>query len=129
MCEFVNPSILGNLTTFSRAFMQPINRSRDTSAATKEKQLGEMRSQELAIRTQNFVLRRSNDILLQYLPEKVEEVLFIPLTPIQAEIYRGLLRGKAIRQVLARTNASGNDALGQPHHEHTPHQRTRNTSR
>lgn len=93
--------------------LQPINRSRDTSSSPREKQLGEARSQELSLRTQSFVLRRSNEILLQYLPEKVEQVLFIPLTTMQAEIYKGLLRGKAIRQVLARTHAVGNDALGQ----------------
>lgn len=113
MVDFVNPSILGNLTTFSRTFQQPINRSRDTSASAQEKRLGECRAAELSSRTSNFVLRRSSALLLQYLPEKVEEVLFIPLTPFQSDLYRALLRGKAIRQVLARSEgiAAGSEAL------------------
>lgn len=90
---------------------QPITRSRDAYSSIPEKQLGEARATELAHRTQNFVLRRTNEILLQYLPEKIEQVLFIPLTPFQANIYRGLLQGKAIRQVLSLTSGFGHDAL------------------
>ena len=97
---------------FLPCVLKPITRSRDTSCSSQEKRLGEARSLELSQRTQTFVLRRSNDILLQYLPEKIEQILFIPLTPMQANIYRALLRGKAIRQVLATTHGSGNDALG-----------------
>jgi SNF2 family DNA or RNA helicase len=118
MSNFVNPSILSSLSTFTTTFKNPIDKSRDANATRQEKRLGEARSQELAARTSNFIIRRTNEILLEYLPEKVEEVLFIPLTAMQANIYRGLLRGKAIRQVLARSAATGNDALGQMHAAH-----------
>jgi len=109
MVDFVNPSILGSLSTFRKAFETPINQSRDANAASKVKLLGEERAQELQRRTQAFVLRRTSELLLQYLPEKVEQVLFIPLTPLQADIYKAVLVGKDVRRLL--TSGAGNDAL------------------
>ena len=118
MCDFVNPNIMGSLATFRRTFETPISRSRDTSADTKTKMLGEARAQELTERTKSFVLRRSSALLLQYLPEKVEQVLFLPLMPMQAEIYRAMLRGKQVRAVLARGSGGPNDALCKMTHAH-----------
>lgn len=113
MCDFVNPAIMGSLNAFRRTFETPISRSRDTSADFKTKQLGEARAKELNERTASFVMRRSSQLLLQYLPEKVEQVLFVPLTPMQAELYRAMLRSKQVRAVLARGSGGPNDALCQ----------------
>lgn len=115
MCDFVNPNIMGSLHTFRQTFETPISRSRDVSADKKVKALGEARAEELAQRTKNFVLRRTSELLLQYLPEKVEQVLFIPLTPLQAELYRALLRSKDVKRLLSRGSGGPNDALCQLH--------------
>ena len=115
MCDFVNPNIMGSLHTFRQTFETPISRSRDVSADKKVKALGEARAEELAQRTKNFVLRRTSELLLQYLPEKVEQVLFVPLTPLQAELYRALLRSKDVKRLLSRGSGGPNDALCQLH--------------
>lgn len=111
MCDFVCPNLMGSLPTFRRTFELPISRGRDASADAGVKALGEARAEELAHRTQGFVLRRSSELLLQYLPEKVEQVLFIPLTPLQSDIYRALLRSKDVRRLLCRGAGSSTDPL------------------
>lgn len=118
MCDFVNPAIMGSLSAFRRTFEIPISRSRDTSADFKTKQLGEARAKELNQRTSSFVMRRSSQLLLQYLPDKVEQVLFVPLTPMQAELYRAMLRSKQVRAVLSRGSGGPNDALCQNNYRH-----------
>lgn len=108
MCNFVNPYKLPSLKTFTNTFSRDINKSRDANATLAEKALGQERSEQLANLTKEFVLRRSNDILLQFLPKKVETVLFIPLSTLQSSLYEFLLKTKAIRQVV--NTGLGNDA-------------------
>ena len=44
MISFVNPDLLGSLSTFKRVFAEPISKSRDRSAIPEEQQLGQERS-------------------------------------------------------------------------------------
>ena len=44
MISFVNPDLLGSLSTFKRVFAEPISKSRDRSATEEEEQLGQERS-------------------------------------------------------------------------------------
>ena len=107
MCDFVNPSALGSLSTFRRAFEVPISRSREMSSSADEKRLGEARSRQLSSMTEGFVLRRTSELLRQYLPAKHELVLYCRMQDMQRDVYVEVLRSKTLRKAVD----SGEQAL------------------
>jgi len=102
MCEWVNPSYLGDAKAFRQVFEQPIARSRESGVSGWEKELGSERSKMLSERTAGFVLRRDARLLRQYLPPKTECVLFCPLQPMQRDVYSELLKTKLVRRMQQR---------------------------
>ncbi|KAF6218098.1 hypothetical protein HO133_006510 [Letharia lupina] len=72
MVDFVNPDLLGSFKTFTKEFEFPIVKSRQPGALRKDVEKGEARSEELALLTSMFILRRTADILSRYLPSKTE---------------------------------------------------------
>ena len=93
--DFVNPNLLGKYNTFKREFETPILKSRQPGAAEKDLEKGEGRSEELANITSKFILRRTADILAQYLPPKTEYVLFCKPTEAQKTVYRSIVGSTA----------------------------------
>lgn len=91
MVDFVNPGLLEKYTTFKRTFETPILKSQQPGASAKDLELGEARSEELASITGKFILRRTADILSQYLPQKTEHVVFCKPTTAQASVYRAII--------------------------------------
>ncbi|KAE8351264.1 SNF2 family N-terminal domain-containing protein [Aspergillus coremiiformis] len=89
--DLVNPGVLGTFKTFVREFEGPIVRSRQPEATKKDIEKGEARNEELRELTSQFMLRRTADILADYLPPKSEYVLFCDPTPTQANIYQSVL--------------------------------------
>ncbi|KAI9668669.1 MAG: helicase [Alyxoria varia] len=106
MVDFVNPGLLGKANAFKRQFESPILKSRQPDATEKEIEKGNARSEELAELTQTFVLRRTSEILAQYLPPKTETVLFCRPTTTQASIYRTVLTSPTFGAVLNSPEAS-----------------------
>ncbi|GFO23418.1 DNA repair and recombination protein rad54 [Plakobranchus ocellatus] len=98
--EFCNPGILGSSSAFRRVYEEPIVASRQPRASAQEKELGKERARELTRLTQMFVLRRTQEINNDYLPPKVELVLFCRASLLQTELYQQLLRSKAVRMCL-----------------------------
>ncbi|GAB5371882.1 hypothetical protein AAMO2058_001618200 [Amorphochlora amoebiformis] len=92
MCDFVNPGIFGSVNGFRNTFQTPISQSRNASATEEEIKVGDARSGELSRRTAPFVLRRTADILEKFLPPKVEQVIFTPMSKLQSKVYRAVLR-------------------------------------
>jgi DNA repair and recombination protein RAD54B len=70
MVDFVNPGLLETYATFKKAFEMPIVKSRQPGAKKKDIELGKGRSEALSKLTGMFVLRRTSEILSQYLPMK-----------------------------------------------------------
>lgn len=87
MMEFANPNLLGPLSAFKRLYADPIERSRDRSASTEEKDIGQERSMGLQKRTQFCILRRSASINNKYLPPKTEYIVFCRPQPFQISLY------------------------------------------
>ncbi|BFZ03608.1 hypothetical protein BsWGS_06647 [Bradybaena similaris] len=108
--EFVNPGILGSSSTFRHVYEDPIVASQQPKATDEERELGTKRAQELTRLTQMFVLRRTQEINNDYLPPKVEMVLFCKPTALQLNLYRQLLHSNVIRRCLAG-NLSGSPHL------------------
>jgi DNA repair and recombination protein RAD54B len=101
MVDFCNPSILGSVKFFSEFFDKPIIQSRDISMSDQKREAGEKKFQELAGITNMFMLRRTNQILEDYLPPKSEQVVFCRPSESQVLLYRFFLGSKTLRQAMA----------------------------
>ena len=66
----------------------------------EERSLGEERATELSRLTGVFTLRRTQEIIGQYLPGRVEWTLFCRPTPLQTSLYTHLLSTRAVRACL-----------------------------
>ncbi|KAG5519640.1 hypothetical protein PMAC_001795 [Pneumocystis sp. 'macacae'] len=91
MVDFVNPGLLENYATFKKEFENPIIKSRQAGCMKKDKEKGRIRSEQLASLTKMFVLRRTSEILDEYLPPTVEYIVFCKPTSLQVDIYRKLI--------------------------------------
>ncbi len=107
MVDFCNPSILGTVKFFSEFFEKPIMQSRDISMSDQKREAGEKKFQELAAITSSFMLRRTNQILEDYLPPKSEQVVFCRPSESQVALYRFFLGSKTLRQAMAEGQQSG----------------------
>jgi DNA repair and recombination protein RAD54B len=74
--------------------------SRQRGATPQEKELGEARAKMLSEQMGLFVLRRTKDVNLRYLPPKTEYVVFCPPSPLQIQLYRALLGSRLVRDCL-----------------------------
>ena len=106
MVDFVNPDLLGSFKKFTKDFEIPIEKSRQPNASRKDLEKGKATSEELASLTSMFILRRTTDILLTYLPSKTEYVLLCRPTAAQASIYQHVLACPAFRGALGNSEAS-----------------------
>jgi len=77
--DFLNPGYLGSLTFFRKRFVQPIEKYGDSGSLTTLRSL-----------VQPFILRRlkTDQTIIQDLPEKQEMTVFCPLTLTQAVLYQ-----------------------------------------
>ncbi|XP_041045854.1 DNA repair and recombination protein RAD54B isoform X1 [Carcharodon carcharias] len=100
LIEFVNPGILGSSSTYRKIYEEPIIRSQQPSATKDEKQLGEERATELCRLTGLFILRRTQDIINNYLPPKTEWIIFCRPAALQLELYHKLLASHAVKSCL-----------------------------
>ncbi|KAI4129413.1 MAG: hypothetical protein LQ338_002253 [Usnochroma carphineum] len=106
MVDFVNPDLLGSFKKFTQHFEAPIVKSRQPEAAQKDVELGEARAEELASLTNQFILRRTTDVLSKYLPPKTEYILLCRPTPNQAAVYQRVLAHPAFQTALGNPEAS-----------------------
>ena len=106
MVDFVNPGLLDSWKMFARKFETPILKSRQPGALEKDVEKGEASSEELASMTNQFILRRTADILSKYLPPKTEYVLLCQPTSVQASAYQHVLACPAFQAALGNSEAS-----------------------
>ncbi|CAM6092312.1 unnamed protein product [Calypogeia fissa] len=101
MIDFVNPNLLGNLSTFKRLYANPIEKSRDRDASEVEQLLGRARSAELQSMTSFCILQRAANVNAKYLPDKTEYVVFCMLQNSQCSLYQDFLKSKLVSDSLA----------------------------
>lgn len=91
--DFINPGILGSFNMFKKEFIAPIMRSRDVNAKYNDMimEMGKSKSTELIEMTKKFILRRTNEILSQYLPPKVDLIIFCKPTSEQILAFQQVL--------------------------------------
>ena len=91
MVDIVNPGILGSFSSFKRIYDNPISRGNDQDSSCTEKDLGKERSEELFRITSEFVLRRTAATISDFLPNKIEVVLFLKPNKLQISLYQQVL--------------------------------------
>jgi DNA repair and recombination protein RAD54B len=106
MVDLVNPGIFSKYTTFKRDFENPIVKGRQPEATKEEVEKGEACSEELAALTNQFILRRTAEVIAQYLPPKTEMIVFCRPAPAQATIYKAVLASPYYGAVLGSSDAS-----------------------
>lgn len=104
--DLVNPGVLGTFKAFVKEFEGPIVRSRQPEATKKDIEKGEARNEELRELTSKFILRRTADILAEYLPPKAEYVLFCNPTSTQANIYRNVLASPVFQCAIGNSESA-----------------------
>jgi SNF2 family DNA or RNA helicase len=87
MVDFVNPNILSSLLKFRNVFERPILESREMDADAETRATGLSRARQLSELVQPFILRRTSQTNMQYLPAKSEHTIFIRLSDVQVLIY------------------------------------------
>eukprot|EP00940_MAST-03C_sp_MAST-3C-sp2_P000902 g902.t1 len=102
MVDFTNPGILGKIEAFRRRYERPIEYGREPGCTEKEEALGNARAAELQQIVDEFIVRRTNDLLSKHLPDKVVQVVCVGMTPIQRKLYEHILSAK-----LAHFTATG----------------------
>lgn len=111
MVNFCNPGLLGGTSRFHKYFELPIVAGREPAALDEEVALGEERMAELNEIVAEFILRRTNSLLSQHLPPKVEG-------PASFERMNFLGRRERSRGAEMRTGAeSGNREQGKQEEE------------
>ncbi|XP_018415698.1 PREDICTED: DNA repair and recombination protein RAD54B isoform X2 [Nanorana parkeri] len=100
LINFVNPGILGLLSTYRKIYEDPILQSREPSASKEQKSLGEERASELARLTSLFILRRTQEVINKFLPPKIETIIFCKPSIFQLNLYRKLLNSGLVRSCL-----------------------------
>lgn len=91
MVNFVNPNALGSSSEFRKNYEEPILASRQPNADEEVLAIGAERAQELNKITSLFLLRRTKEILDQYLPSKHEIVVFCKPTELQMKVYNSVI--------------------------------------
>ncbi|XP_015191189.1 PREDICTED: DNA repair and recombination protein RAD54B-like isoform X1 [Polistes dominula] len=87
LVNFVNPVILGSSTEYKHYYEDPIIASQCPYATEDAQSLGKERAQELRDATSPFILRRTQEIISKYLPQKNEMVIFCHLSKRQKNLY------------------------------------------
>ncbi|KAB5592863.1 DNA repair and recombination protein RAD54B [Ceratobasidium theobromae] len=85
---------------FRRLYETPILKSRSPEASAKDIELGAARAAQLNELAKSFVLRRTADILTNYLPPKTEYVLFVQPTALQLAVFQKILRPDHVQDLV-----------------------------
>ena len=92
MASFCNPTVFESPAHFRKYYDKPILAGREPGAADKEVQLAAERQEEMNKHCNDFILRRTNDILSDHLPPKVTVLrLLRPQTSLHDEPLRSCL--------------------------------------
>ena len=106
MVDFVNPSVLGKHSTFKKEFECAILKGQQPGASAKDREKGEARGEELKDKTDQFVLRRTAELLSEYLPPKTEYIVFCRPTKAQVSIYRHVIESAIFNAALGSSAVS-----------------------
>ncbi|XP_065088172.1 transcriptional regulator ATRX-like [Ochlerotatus camptorhynchus] len=109
MVNFIKPSFLGSDREFSNLYGNPIKNGQHKDSDSRAIKIMKQRSYVLHNKLSRFVQRREAGVLKEFLPEKFEYVLFVPLTPVQEKMYEVFLQ---MNEYTTSTGEAGEAAKG-----------------
>ncbi|XP_053674625.1 DNA repair and recombination protein RAD54B-like [Anopheles nili] len=92
LINFVNPGIIGSYQDFKARYETPIVVSQRPGVLPQSIELGIERLNELNNITGRFVLRRTQEVINEYLPDKHELVVFCQPSELQTKLTRSALQ-------------------------------------
>ncbi|XP_058819898.1 transcriptional regulator ATRX homolog [Topomyia yanbarensis] len=92
MVSFVKPAFLGNEKEFNEHYAKPIKDGQHKDSNPVEIKYMKTKSFILHKLLADFVQRKEFSVLKEFLPKKYEYVLYVPLTPVQEDLYEEYLR-------------------------------------
>ncbi|KAJ1582028.1 hypothetical protein NDA15_000433 [Ustilago hordei] len=107
LVSFVDDEALGTYDEFRRIFEEPIIRSRAPHCSRQIQATGQARAAALKRLTNDVILRRTADILVDFLPPKKEMVLFCSPSQEQLRIYQSILASNHVRSILQGEPGNG----------------------
>lgn len=87
LIDIANPGILGSYNDFKEEFVNPILISQQPESTEEESIAGEHSAARLQLLTSSFILRRTQNLLKDYLPVKTECVICCKITNLQERLY------------------------------------------
>nr|XP_019014878.1 uncharacterized protein I206_00965 [Kwoniella pini CBS 10737]OCF53659.1 hypothetical protein I206_00965 [Kwoniella pini CBS 10737] len=91
MVDFTCPGLLGQYRAFNKQYERPIVAGRAVGASAKVVEAGEEKAAELNKLSREFVLRRTADVMENFLPPKHEYVLFVAPSILQLSVFAKIL--------------------------------------
>lgn len=104
MVSFVKPAYLGNEREFNENYSKPIKDGQHKDSNITDIRFMKMKSFILHKHLANFVQRKEFSVLQGFLPEKYEYVLYVPLTPVQEDLYEQYLKRNPFRKDVGGRN-------------------------
>ncbi|XP_054724428.1 DNA repair and recombination protein RAD54-like [Uloborus diversus] len=100
LIQFVNKDILGTAQEFKKKFERPILRCRDIDATKDEQEKGKEKLDELISIVNRCMIRRTSQLLSNYLPVKYELVVCCEMTELQKNLYTHYVNSQAVSKAL-----------------------------
>lgn len=100
LIQFVNKNILGTAAEFKKKFERPILRCRDIDATQKDQEEGKQKLEELISIVNRCMIRRTSQLLSNYLPVKIELVVCCEMTELQKNLYTHYVNSQAVSKAL-----------------------------
>lgn len=91
MVDFVKPSFLGTEKEFNNRYANPIKAGQCKDSGPQDIKNMKRRAFVLHRKLEKFVQRKEASILKEFLPQKYEYVVFVPLTECQEKLYEVFL--------------------------------------
>ncbi|XP_065088175.1 transcriptional regulator ATRX homolog isoform X2 [Ochlerotatus camptorhynchus] len=104
MVSFVKPAYLGNEREFNENYAKPIKDGQHKDSNVADIRFMKMKSFILHKHLASFVQRKEFSVLEGFLPEKFEYVLYVPLTPVQEDLYEQYLKRNPFRKDVGGRN-------------------------
>ncbi|KAI8589351.1 P-loop containing nucleoside triphosphate hydrolase protein [Geranomyces variabilis] len=105
LLSFAIPDVLGSGSEFRKNFELPILRGRDAEASDKDRLISEEKLKELLGIANQFIIRRTAELLTKYLPVKYEHVVFCKFTDVQSKLYKLFTVSKEVKKLLSGKGA------------------------
>lgn len=99
--NFINPGILGSAADFQKNYLRPILRARDVNCRDPGTiRDGESKSAELISLTKSFILRRTKEVISNYLPAKTDVIVFCAPSALQKSLFKAVVESARFNSVL-----------------------------